>query len=126
MNIFSFPNYCPFGFYLIAILWSIFQAIAGYHYGLYIFNSANDKGKVGMNEFWATLAYPIHHAFFYALCSLSGFIAWHIAYLIVAQITDFRNISTGTGAVLIALSLLALSGISGALPRILYLGNRPV
>lgn len=68
MNIFSFPNSHPCPFYLIAILWSIFQAVAGYYYGVYIFNSANDKGKKGMNTFLAILAYPVHHAAFYALC----------------------------------------------------------
>jgi len=126
VNILSFPNSCPFPFYLIAILWSIFQAIAGYHYGAYIYNSANDKGKVRMKIYWPILAYPVHHAAFYALCSLSGFIAWHIAYLLASQIRCWADISTGSSAVLIALLLLAISGISGALPRILYLGNRPV
>ena len=70
--------------------------------------------------------YGVHHGALYFVCALSGFIAWKLAVQMSSTINNWPNVATGTGAVFVALALLSVAGVSGILPRILYLGNRPV
>jgi hypothetical protein len=118
------PRFCPEFFLIVAIIWSSFQAYAGYHYGVFISERAGlcrDKSV----RFWA---YGIHHGAIYFWCSVSGFAAWYLADRLsqeIKEIEHWSEVATGTGAILIALAVLSIVGVSGALPRILYLGNRP-
>lgn len=126
MSLLDLPNSPSCAFYIIAISWSLFQAHAGYHYGLFIFDSACDTGKQSMNKNWAKKwAYAVPHSALYFLCTFSGFLALFLTYLLASKIDDWLNISGGTGAIFVALALFTVSGISGALPRMLYLGQRP-
>jgi len=137
MQIVNFSVCHPDWFCAFAVAWSVFQGCAGYRYGLYIFDNALSVGdgkdacrhggivvdslpgtKRPVRSKWVRLlAYGLHHGVFYFVCSLSGFAAWWFI---------GSGIAGGKEAVLVALGVLAVSGISGALPRILYLGNRPV
>ena len=125
MQIVEFPTSFPFLFWTIAIVWSAFQAYVGFQYGLYIYKSAypckDDRPKACVR----LLAYGLHHGAFYCLCSLSGFLAWCLAYWVSSRIGNWSDVAGGTGAILVALSVFSVLGVSGALPRILYLGNRP-
>jgi len=124
MWIVNFPISYPTLFWLVAFVWSAYQALCGYQYGLYIFNShrKEELRRVRVRCWF----YGIHHAAFYFLCALSGFIAWIFGLQLSSKIVNWSEVTTGTGAVLIALVVLSVVGVSGILPRILYLGNRPV
>jgi hypothetical protein len=124
MQIVNFPTSSPFLFWTVAIVWSAFQAYAGFQYGLYIYDSAHkdDSHKPRVR----LVAYGLHHGAFYCLCSLSGFAAWCLAHWVSERIGNWSEVAGGTGAILVALAVFSILGISGALPRILYLGNRPV
>ena len=126
MPIVTFPVSSPVLFWIIAIIWSVYQAYVGFQYGLYICDTARKDNSLKPKTHVRILAYGLHHSAFYCLCSLSGFVAWRLALWISERITNWSDISSGTGAVLIALVVLSSLGVSGALPRILYLGNRPV
>jgi hypothetical protein len=130
MPILNFPVSSPPFFWIVALVWSAYQAFAGYQYGLWIYDNAYkmvDKNN-NRNLKWdvRTLAYGLPHSAFYFLCSISGFVAWNLTLWVSERITNWSEISSGTGAILIALAVLSLLGVSGALPRILYLGTRPV
>jgi len=108
----------------VAIVWSTYQSLAGYQYGLYIFDSHREKDRHMVRV--RSLLYGVHHGALYFLCSLSGFIAWSIVRSVAEKIGNWSEVAGGTGAILIALALISVVGVSGILPRILYLGNRPV
>ena len=115
----------PWLFWPIAILWSGYQACVGYQYGLFIFDSNRERN-------WHTRrvrrwSYGVPHGAFYFVCTLSGFVAWKVANQILTsgQIGNWSSVAAGTGAILVALTLVAIAGVSGILPRIFYLGNRP-
>jgi hypothetical protein len=124
MWIVNFPASHPFWFWLVAIVWATYQAMAGYQYGLYIFNShRHDERQMVFVRRWF---YGVQHSAFYFICTIAGFIAWMLAGKIGATISNWSDVATGTVAILVALALLATVGVAGILPRILYLGNRPV
>ncbi len=99
MQIVNFPVSYPCLFWTVAIVWSAFQAFAGYQYGLYICDSAERKDKP--SECVRQLAYGFIHGAFYFFCSLSGFLAWRLAHLVSSKIDNWSNISSGTGAILV-------------------------
>lgn len=115
----TFPNFHPVWFWLIAISWSAFQGYTGWVYGLFIAQSNASASRVAR-----ALAYGAHHAAFYVLCASAGFGAWALASHTSTRIYDWSSIAGGTAALLVALGAFAVAGVSGALPRILYLGNR--
>jgi len=119
-----FPINHQYYFLGLAVAWSACQAYAGYWYGTYIFERANLCRKPHVR----ICAYGAHHAAFYFFCSLCGFTAWYVAGKVSAKIgvDHWSTIGGGTATILVALAVLTAVGISGALPRILYLGNRPV
>jgi hypothetical protein len=119
----SLPTSYPVCFLIVVILWSAFQAYTGYHYGVFISDSAsrNDGRKACVR----LVAYGVHHGAIYFCCSVSGFAAWYLADRVSEKIGNWSEVAAGTGAILVALAVLSIVGVSGALPRILYLGNRP-
>lgn len=129
MHIVSFPMLCPKTFWGLAFVWSVIQGCAGRWYGLYIYDS-NAIDKYVRPKYVRHFAYGFHHGAFYFLCSFAGFIAWCLAAQFAAKIGEtegaWLTISGGSGTILLALAVLGLLGVSGALPRVLYLGNRPV
>lgn len=124
MQIINFPALSPGWFWIVAFVWSAFQAYTGFQYGLYICDTACKDSRPKAHVRF--LAYGLHHGAFYCLCSLSGFAAWCLARWVSERIVDWSEIAGGTGTILVALAVFAVLGISGALPRILFLGNRPV
>jgi hypothetical protein len=134
MQIVNSPVLHPRWFWPCVFVWSAFQFYTGFWYALSIYDSAYSDpsrceicAKPTRKKHVKCFAYGFHHGAFYFLCSFSGFAAWYLlAYLIADRIINWPSITGGAGTVLIALAALAVSGISGALPRILYLGNRPV
>jgi hypothetical protein len=124
MRIINLPAFFPSLFWAVAILWSTFQGYAGLRYGLYIYDTAHSAEN--QKPFVRFVAYGFHHGIFYCVCSLSGFAAWCLLSALSDKIGSLSQIAGGTGAILVALGVLAVLGISGGLPRVLYLGNRPV
>ena len=126
VEIVKFPASYPVVFLIVSIVWSVYQAYVGYWYGLYIYDNAYNKDtKPTRQPHVRLLAYGLHHGAFYCLCSFSGFAAWCLAHWVSKSITNWSGVTSGTGAILTALAVLSVLGVSGALPRILYLGNRP-
>lgn len=125
MQIVNFPQSFPCLFWTLAIGWSSFQAYAGFQYGLYIYDSSKPNDQ-SIKKLVRNVAYGLHHGLFYFTCSLSGFLAWGLTHLVSSKINNWSNISGGTGAILVAIAVFSVVGVSGALPRILYLGKKPV
>lgn len=139
IRLLEFPSNCPFWFCVVAGAWSLLQGLAGFQYGLYIFDKAAldfvktdrmDENasplRPPVNKNARTLAYGVHHAVFYLTCSLFGFGAWAAAARLADSVKEWHLVDGGTAALLVALGGFAVAGVSGALPRILYLGGRPV
>jgi hypothetical protein len=119
----------PYWFWIVAIIWSVIQGYAGNYYGLYIYKSAyerNGSPRPRLKPCVQFFAYRLPHILFYFVCSMSGFVALYLAYLVSVRICNWSEVASGTGAILIALAVFSVLGVSGALPRILYLGNRPI
>ena len=118
------PTNHSYIFVAIAFAWSSFQFFAGYCYGIFIFERAN----LCRTKLVRIGAYGIHHAAFYFLCSVAGFTSWYVANRMSEKIEgcNWSTIGGGTGAMFVALVAVSIIGVSGALPRILYLGNRPI
>lgn len=127
MDIVNFPMLSTYSFWGVAIVWSTIQGIAGYWYGIYIYDSS-EVNRFVRPKYVKPFAYGFHHGAFYFLCSISGFIAWCLALKIAEKINiinDWSAVSGGTATILTALLLIAVLGVSGALPRILFLGRYP-
>jgi hypothetical protein len=124
----AMPWYVVSALFLVAIFWIIVQAHAGYRYGLFIFENAYSTKEMRVfrpDKKIRCWAYGVPHCGLYVICTLSGFIALYYAWQLVCKIC-WSTINGGTASVLIALVVLTISGISGALPRILYLGGKPI
>lgn len=120
-----FPTTCPAWFWVLAIGWSLFQGYTGRVYGLFICESAR-RGEVGQpSRLTREGAYGLHHASLYFVCSMSGFVAWSLANDLYQSVESWSSVGGGIGAVMIALAGFTVMGVSGALPRILYLGHKP-
>jgi len=124
----SILDLIPWWFWVIAVAVSILHAIPGWIYGLYSiatkFRDENDsdwKSTIQNHKVLWFRVYCLYHAFLYFISSFAGFISLYIA-LAILQIKLSVNfeISGSTGAVLIALFVLAIAGISGVLARILH------
>src|ERR1700694_197725 len=115
MWIVNFPALHPLWFWVAAIAWGVYQFMAGYHYGTYIFNShrQNESHLVFVRRWF----YGVHHGAFYFICTVSGFVAWTLARQMSGRITNWSEVATGTGAILVSLALLSVLGVSGILPR---------
>src|SRR2546430_17547127 len=74
MWIIKFPASYPWVFWPLAVAWSIFQALAGYQYGVYIFDSHRQKNyHMRRVRVWS---YGVQHGCF--LFSLYAFFIWGI------------------------------------------------
>lgn len=124
MWIVNFPASCPCGFWAAALIWSLFQAYAGYRYGLYIYDNAGYENG-SHSKPTRLLAYGVHHGIFYFACSFSGFATWRLAHWVSSAIGNWADVASGTAAIVIALTVLSIAGISGGLPRIIFFGKLP-
>ena len=145
MSIVNFPNDHPYWFVLlglVALACSVFQAYAGYHYGLFIYEQAfkeNGGLYISRDEIhgrgwkenvkyhkWRkrVLAYGLHKAVFYFSCSFFGFVSLYVAAGILFDVKDWSQTTPGTATILTALCVISVAGVSGALARILFLGKR--
>jgi hypothetical protein len=124
MRVVNFPASFPYLFWVVAVLWSAFQGYAGFRYGLYIYDAAYKES--GQEPFVRITAYGLHYGAFYSICSFSGFAAWCLLSGLLKNVGNWSQIGGGTGAILVALAVLTVVGVSGGLPRVLYLRNRPV
>jgi hypothetical protein len=120
MWILNFPASYPTFFVVLALVWSVIQAWAGWLYGYYIFdaNRPNDLKKKVVRR-----VYGFHHGALYFVCSISGFAAWGLIDSILRGISNWSGVTAGTVSVILGLTALSVLGISGALSRLLYLGN---
>lgn len=116
-------------FWGLASLVSFAHAIPGWVYGLFSFSSEFEAHKskdeewtriVGVNgkpsRFWKQV-YALPQALTYFVSSLAGFASLYI--LLNEYLSGMNEITASKAAVLIALFFFAVSGISGALGRIL-------
>lgn len=118
MSFVSLPSTHPTMYWWLAATWCLFQSYVGWEYGLFICDHAR-KDVPFQGRYPALrrhLAYGFHHSAFYGVCTLAGFAAWSG----VGSMTDVAR-SSASGAVLLSLAGVAVLGVSGALPRVLYL-----
>lgn len=118
MNALNIPLSHSIIFWSVAIGLSIFQGIRGIFIQIHY-----KKGK------WTKAALRIHciHDFlFNFICSMSGFVCYFIIALVWRGIPDCNNIETGTGIMLSFLALIAIAGIAGILPHMLFYGKLPL
>lgn len=124
MDIVNLPILHSNYFWGFAIVWSTIQGVAGYWYGSFIYDS-NPIQDDCRPKYVKPFAYGFIHGAFYFLCTISGFIAWRLA-LQVAKKLDWSTVTGGMASILTALLLISLFGVSGVLPRILFLGKKPL
>jgi len=60
---------------------------------------------------------------FNSICSISGFVSYFIIRKIILGVSDLSKIDSGTAIVISFLSLVAIMGVAGMLPHILYYGK---
>jgi len=84
-------------------------------------NDTSDNPRTGRARH---AIYGLHHGMLYFVCSFAGFEAWALGSSLAARIDGWSSLSGGTATVIIGLATLILLGISGALPRLLYLGQK--
>jgi hypothetical protein len=132
MWLLTLPADHPRWFFALALIWSGYQAVAGWVFGLYTFDRAHPKSSEQQRPSEAApaapwqrfLVYALHHSAFYFICTVFGFASWRVLSVALGRVDSWGNLSAGAGTVLIALATFVLVGVSGILPRILYLGNR--
>lgn len=119
-------------FCFAALAWSAYQAFVGWNYGLYIIDSAatrtteTEEGGVAARKPTKAIrhsVYGAHHAMWYFACSIFGFAALSL-FVDTVGLVQVSTITAGGAAVLFAFGAVAVLGVSGALARLLYLGQR--
>lgn len=120
MVIVELPQTHPLCFGVIAVLWTAVQGLAGWNYGLFI----NETSSAPRTDWRRHAVYGLHHACQYVACSVAGFASWQkVSELLAPQ--DSLLAVTAPGATLtLALGAVTVLGVSGALARLLYLGQR--
>ena len=121
MSIVKFPSSPPVLFWIVAIVWCVYQGYAGFQYGLFICDTG--RKNIETKPYVRVISYGLHHGAFYCLCSISGFAAWRIADWVSKELAGWSQIISGTGALPGALTLISVTGISGGLARLLFLGK---
>ncbi|HLE56902.1 MAG TPA: hypothetical protein VJB15_07455 [Rhodothermia bacterium] len=117
----SFPSLANTWFCWLALFWSLYQAAAGWSFGLF---TVAHIPKKDLGSARRHLIYGIHHALWYFACSYAGFASWSLAVGIAAKVSDWSNVGAGLGTLLAALVAVAVLGVSGALARMLFLGQK--
>ncbi len=117
----AFPSLATSWFCWLALIWSLYQLVAGWNYGLFIVVKipATELGKARRH-----LIYALHHGLWYFACSYAGFASWSLAVGIAAKVIDWSAVGAGLGTLLAALVAVAVLGVSGALARMLFLGQK--
>jgi hypothetical protein len=107
----------PCLFWLVALVSSSIHGVIGYFYQKNQVILVNEKFKdlKDTDRWWG---FYIHDIIFNSVCNFSGFVALYFVYQIYNP-NNLSNISGGTSAILVFLSIIALSGISGCLPSVL-------
>ena len=117
----------PVSFWSIALLFSVYQGIRGVLIQRHNVRNENTlKQKQSLTPWTLAETVYVHrtHDFvFNFVCTLAGFVAWHIEVLFFNRIENWAAINAGTGIFLVFLAVVALSGIAGVLPPILLLGK---
>ena len=119
MQLLTLPASYPWVFWTLTVAWSAFQGVAGYQYGVFICS----KGRPHAGQTVRKI-YGFHHAALYVACAFAGFVAWHLLTALTASITDWSRLPGSADTVLLAIAAFSVLGVSGALARILYLGNK--
>jgi hypothetical protein len=108
------------GCYLIWVFaWSFFQGIRGaveQHW-------QNGAKMPGCWSRWIILY--IHDFGFRFVCTLAGFQAARVCYLVARHIENWSDVSPGTAAVLAASFIVGVVGIGGQLHYVILLGKLP-
>lgn len=122
-------NY-PWPYWIFAVLASGFYGYRGilywqHHVGIENARLKEEKLRDAEKLVWTRcqriVVHYIQDFIYNFVCSLSGFIALYFEIEIIKSLKGaYLDISAGTAATLAFLSLIAIIGISGALPRILW------
>lgn len=98
--------------------------MAGWNYGLFI-NETLATPRTDWRRQWV---YRMHHGMLYFACSFCGFVARALAasltQSLTASVNAWSSLSAGSATVFLALCAGSVLGVSGALSRLLYLGQR--
>jgi hypothetical protein len=107
----------PCLFWSSALIASLYYGVRGVLYQRYWVKSPD------VNCATKTLVQYIQDFIYNFLGSMAGFGALILDYRIYRSIADLSKIETGTGFLMSFLTLLAIIGMSGALPRIIWQGH---
>ncbi len=122
----------PDWYIIVGILWGIFQGIRGIieqkrNYKDRLFKCTNCEkiftGNWNNTEKWIILY--IHDFAFRFVCTLAGFIALFLVYIIVCYEPQIINVSSGTAVILMVLSFIGIIGVGGQLHYIILIGKWP-
>ena len=129
MNPLNLPFSYPILFWSVGIILSIYYGIRGILIQKH--NIANENIlKINHNpklNAWTLteqiMVHRIHDFLFNSICSISGFVSYFIICKIILGVPDLSKIDSGTAIVISFLSLVAITGVAGVLPHILYYGK---
>ena len=107
----------PYLFWIVALLMSTLYGIRGILWQHYRENIPTD-----MKPSHKIMLYYGHDFVYNFICSLAGFAALRLEANILKSIVNVSDIGVGIAGFLAFLSLVAILGISGVLPRFFYKG----
>ena len=111
----------PRGFWLLAILLSAYYGIRGWVYQTIY---RDEKNKVAPTPTWKrVVVWYVQDAIYNFICSMAGFIALFLLIRAHDTLNDWYGIEIGTATYLVFLTLLAVLGTSGVLPRMFGRGS---
>ena len=117
----------PMIFCLLALMVSTYQGVRGILIQRHNIQNDNILKRNQSLALWTLsetiYVHRIHDFLFNFVCTMAGFVAWHVETLFLNRIADWSTIGAGTGIFLVFLSLVALAGVAGVLPPILLFGN---
>jgi hypothetical protein len=129
MILLNLPSQYPVFFWIIAMIFSLYQGFYAFllQKQMYLNENKLNKSKTPPLREWpsweAIIVFSIHDFIYNFVCSLVGFCSWYILCIFYSKIDNLANIQTGTGILLAFFVLIAITGISGILPFILATGK---
>jgi hypothetical protein len=123
----------PTGYFVVALLWSGYQGFRGAtEHRLNHHARARDKDGKWVEprspewecwERWVVLY--VHDFFFRFLCTIAGFLALYVTFLIAGDLNNLKNLSPQVAALVAFLFLIGVIGVGGQLHYAILFGKVP-
>jgi hypothetical protein len=113
----------PCWYLCVALIWSAYQGLRGAVEQDWHNECRKDKPQRLEAPIDRWIILYVHDFVFRGVCTMAGFVSLYACYFIAASGPDWKNLPTGTGALIGASFIVAVIGVGGQLHYVILLGK---